>query len=50
MSTHPRLTYTFFIIVIKVPTRREKPRNLLRTNAKMTQRRRKVYEQAEKPT
>ena len=40
MSIHPRLTYTFFIIVIKVPTCTEKPRNL-ETNAKMTQRIRK---------
>ena len=50
MSIHPRLTYTFFVIVLKVPTRTEKPINLLETNAKMTQRRRKVYEQAEKLT
>ena len=41
MSIHPRLTDTFFVIVIKVPKRTEKPRNLLETNAKMTQRIRK---------
>ena len=50
MSVHPRLTHTFFISVITVPTPTEKPRHLLETNAKVTQKRRKVYEQAEKPT
>ena len=49
MSIHPRLIYTFVVILSEVPSSTEKSRNLPETNAKTAQRRKEVMKRAQKP-